>query len=68
MEPTMDEAAMKQSLVRSSRRVILAIDSTKLSQRSSIRSVPLSEIDLLVTELDPGSVELDPFRDVVELL
>ena len=68
MEPTIDEAAMKHSLVRSSKRVILAIDSSKLTQRSSIRSVPLTEIDLLVTELDPDSVELDPFRELVELL
>lgn len=68
MEPTMDEAAMKHSLVRSSRRVILAIDSTKLTQRSSIRSIPLTDIDLVVTELDPDSVELEPFRELVELL
>jgi len=68
MEPTIDEAAMKHSLVRSSKRVILAIDSSKLTQRSSIRSVPLTEIDLLVTELDPDSVELDAFRELVELL
>jgi DeoR family fructose operon transcriptional repressor len=58
---------MKHSLARSSKRVILALDSTKLTQRSSIRSVPLSDIDLLVTELDPDSVEMDPFRDFVEV-
>ncbi len=67
MEPRIDEAAMKHSLARSSKRVILALDSTKLTQRSSIRSVPLSDIDLLVTELDPDSVEMDPFRDFVEV-
>lgn len=68
MEPTMDEAAMKQSLVRSAKRVILAVDSSKLTQRSSIRSVPLSDVDLLVTELEPESVELDAFRDQVDIL
>ena len=67
MEATIDEAAMKQALVRSADRVVLAIDSTKLEQRSAVRSVELEQIDVIVTELDPRDPRLDPYRDLVEL-
>lgn len=67
MEPTLEEAAMKQALANSSNRVILAIDSTKLSQRSAVHSIRLSHLDVIVTELDPSDSRLDPFRDFVEL-
>ena len=67
MEPTIEEVGMKQALVRAADRVVLAIDSTKLAQRSAVRSVGLDRVDLLVTELDPDDGRLDPYRDVVEL-
>jgi DeoR family glycerol-3-phosphate regulon repressor len=67
MEPTVEEAGMKFALAQASSRVILAIDSTKLAQRSSVRSIGLSEIDVIVTELDASDVRLDPYRELVEL-
>lgn len=67
MEPTMEEAGMKQAMAQASQRVIMATDSTKLSQRSAVRSIALSDIDLLVTELDPSDPRLETYRDLVEL-
>jgi DeoR family fructose operon transcriptional repressor len=67
MEPTIEEVGMKHALANASDRVILAIDATKLSQRSAVRSVDLSEIDVIVTELDTNDVRLDPYRELVEL-
>lgn len=67
MEPTMEEVGMKQAMAHASQRVIMAADSTKLSQRSAVRSIALSNIDLLVTELDPSDPRLDTYRDFVEL-
>lgn len=68
MEPTMEEVAMKQTMAQAAERVVLAADATKLAQRSAVRSVALSHVDVLVTELDPNDPRLDPYRDVVELL
>jgi DeoR/GlpR family transcriptional regulator of sugar metabolism len=67
MEPTVEEAGMKFALAQASSRVILAIDSTKLAQRSAVRSIALSEIDMIVTELDTSDTRLDPYRELVEL-
>ena len=67
MEPTMEEVGMKQAMVRAAQRVVLAADATKLSQRSAVRSIAFSHIDLLVTELDPSDSRLEPYRDIVEL-
>lgn len=68
MEPTVEEVGMKQALVRASDRVVLALDSSKLAQRSAVRSLTLDQIDVIVTELDPGDSRLDPFRDRVALI
>ena len=67
MEPTIEEVGMKHALANASDRVILAIDATKLSQRLAVRSVDLSEVDVIVTELDTNDVRLDPYRELVEL-
>jgi len=67
MEPTMEEVEMKQSMAKSSQRVIMAVDATKLSHRSSVRSFDLAQVDLLVTECDPRHPRLDPYRDIVDL-
>jgi DeoR family fructose operon transcriptional repressor len=68
MEPTVEEAEMKQALVRASQQVVLAVDSTKLSQRSAVRALSLDQIQTVVTELDPADSRLDPYRDRVLLL
>ena len=68
MEPTVEEVEMKQAMVRASQDVVLAVDSTKLSQRSAVRALSLDQIQTVVTELDPADSRLDPYRDRVLLL
>jgi len=68
MEPTVEEVQMKQAMVRASQQVVLAVDSTKLSQRSAVRALNLDQIQTVVTELDPADSRLDPYRDQVLLL
>jgi DeoR family fructose operon transcriptional repressor len=68
MEPTVEEVEMKQATARASQHVVLAVDSTKLGQRSAVRALNLDQIQTLVTELDPADVRLDPYRDRVLLL
>lgn len=68
MEPTVEEVGMKQALARSADRVVLALDSTKLALRSTVRSLTLDQISTMVTELDPADERLDPFRAHVELI
>jgi len=67
MEATIEEVSMKQALVTSADHVILAVDATKLAQRSAVRSIELEHIDVIVTELDPHDTRLDPYRDQAEL-
>lgn len=66
-EPTAEEAEMKQAMVQASAHVVLAVDSSKLGQRSYVRSVELERVDMLLTELPPEDPRLDPYRDVVEV-
>ena len=54
-------------MANASHRVVVAVDATKLSHRSSVRSFDLAQVDLLVTECDPGDPRLDPYRDIVDL-
>ena len=61
-------AEMKQAMVRASQHVVLAVDSTKLSQRSAVRALSLDQIQTVVTELDPADSRLDPYREQVLLL
>jgi DeoR family fructose operon transcriptional repressor len=68
MEPTVEEVGMKMSLARSSGQVVLAVDSTKLSQRSAVRALPLDQVSIVVTELDPADERLDPYRELVQLI
>jgi DeoR family fructose operon transcriptional repressor len=67
LEPTVEETEMKQAMVRVSQSVVLAVDSTKLSQRSAVRALSLDQIQTVVTELDPADPRLDPYRDQVQL-
>jgi DeoR family transcriptional regulator, fructose operon transcriptional repressor len=68
MEPTIEEVEMKQAMVRAARDVVLAVDSTKLSQRSAVRALSFDQIQTVVTELDPADARLDPYRERVQLL
>lgn len=67
-ELTMAEVEIKRAMAAASRRVILAADSSKLQGSAMARSLPMSRVDILVTELDPKDSRLDPFREHVEIL
>ena len=67
-ETTLDQAAMKDAMVRSSARTVLALDATKLETRSRVRSLTLDRIDVLVTELAPTDTRLDAYRDSVKTI
>lgn len=67
-ETTLDQAAMKDAMVRASARIILALDSTKLETRSRVRSLTLDRVDVLVTELAPSDPRLDAYRESVQTI
>ncbi|MCW5952484.1 MAG: DeoR/GlpR transcriptional regulator [Propionibacteriaceae bacterium] len=67
-ESTLEGAEVKRMLRRRSQSVVVAADSTKLSRIAPAVALEVSEIDLLVTELDPADPALDPYRGHVELL
>lgn len=67
-EPTTAEVEVKQAMAATAEQVILAVDASKLGTRSVARGLPLSRIDLLVTELSANDKRLDPYRDVVQIL
>ncbi len=66
-EASLAEAEVKRTFADTSSRIILAVDHSKLGTRSRARMFPLTELDLLVTDLDPGDGRLDPYRDTVEI-
>jgi DeoR family fructose operon transcriptional repressor len=47
---------------------VLAVDASKLGQRSLVRSIGLDQIDMLVTDLPPDDARLDDYRDLVDIL
>jgi len=67
-EASVDESAVKQGFREAASRVLLAVDHTKLGTRAEAMTFNLEDIDLLVTDLDPGDQRLDPYRDRVEVL
>lgn len=67
-EATLEESDVKRAFAAASEHVVLAVDHTKLDGSAPARGVALSEVDLLVTDLDPADQRLDPYRDHVELL
>jgi DeoR family fructose operon transcriptional repressor len=67
-ETTVDESEVKRAFTGTSRRIILAVDHTKLGTRAQARMFDLVDIHLLVTDLEPGDERLDPYRGSVELL
>lgn len=66
-DSTIAEVEVKRAMAATAGRTVLGVDSTKLGTRSVARGLPLSSIDLLVTELAPSDSRLDPFRDLVAL-
>ncbi len=66
-EASLAEAEVKRALARSSRRVVLAVDHTKLGTRAQARTFRLAELDAMVTDLAPGDARLDDYRSEVAL-
>jgi DeoR family transcriptional regulator, fructose operon transcriptional repressor len=64
-EASLAEADVKRAMSRTSSRVVLAVDHSKLGGRGQARLFRPAEIDVLVTDLDPGSTELTPFRSTI---
>lgn len=67
-EPCLEEAEVKRAMAAVAGEVVLAVDSTKLASRSVARSIPWTDLGLLVTELDPGDTRLDPYRNFVDIV
>jgi len=62
-ELTLEQVGVKQAMVEAAQKVILAVDSSKFATRARFRSLPLSSIDVLVTELNPADPRLDMYRE-----
>jgi DeoR family fructose operon transcriptional repressor len=67
-EATLEDAEVKLALADVAAEVIVAVDSSKLDQRAPARALGPDQVQILVTELDPGDARLDPYRDRWELL
>lgn len=67
-DSTLDTAEFKRALRSRSDKLVVAVDSSKFGRTAAAVALPLSEIDVLVTDLDPGDPSLDPYREYVELL
>jgi DeoR family fructose operon transcriptional repressor len=67
-ENSLEQAAVKDAMVRASSRVILGLDSSKLETRAQVRSLALARVDVLVTELDPSDSRLDAYRDAIKTI
>jgi DeoR family fructose operon transcriptional repressor len=63
-EASLEEAEVKRALSRTSRQIVLAVDHSKLGTRAQARMFAPEEINLLVTDLDPGDERLDPYRAI----
>lgn len=67
-ESTLPEAEVKLALAKSATEVVLAVDTSKLGHRTTARCLEIPQISILVTDLDPGDVRLDPYRDIPLIL
>ena len=63
-----EETEVKKLMAQLSDHVVLALNSAKFETGSAARCLAWDQIDLLVTELDPTDIRLEPYRDLVEIL
>lgn len=66
-EVSLLEAELKRAFQRLSRELVLCVDSSKLGQQGVAAGFSLDAVSVLVTELEPTDVRLDPYRDSVEI-
>ncbi|MDO5533670.1 MAG: DeoR/GlpR family DNA-binding transcription regulator [Propionibacteriaceae bacterium] len=68
LESTIENADIKRALRAASSSLVVAADASKLGTTSAALALPLTDVDILVTDLDPDHDDLAPYRDHVELL
>ncbi|MEX2394375.1 MAG: DeoR/GlpR family DNA-binding transcription regulator [Actinomycetota bacterium] len=66
-EATLEEGEVKHAMAEVASEVIVAVDSGKLDQRAPARCLPLEQVDILVTELDPSDDRLTPYKEFCEV-
>lgn len=66
-EASLAESEVKRAFAATSSRIILAVDHSKLGTRAQARMFDLVDIDLLVTDLEPGDARLHAYRQQVNL-
>jgi DeoR family fructose operon transcriptional repressor len=66
-EASLAESEVKRAFAATSSRIILAVDHSKLGTRAQARMFDLVDIDLLVTDLEPGDARLNAYRQQVNL-
>jgi DeoR family fructose operon transcriptional repressor len=66
-EASLAESEVKRAFSQTARRIILAVDHSKLGTRAQARMFDLEQVDLLVTDLDPDDPRLDDYRSLVAL-
>jgi DeoR family fructose operon transcriptional repressor len=67
-EVSLLEMQVKRALAVRAQDTVLLVDSSKLDRRSVAVGFDWSEIEVLITELDPSDEKLDRYRDLVQLL
>lgn len=64
-ENTLAQVSFKRALAAAAGRLVLAVDASKLDTQARFRSLNLTDIDTLVTDLDPTDSRLDAYREAV---
>lgn len=67
MEAALEEAEVKRSIAAGARRVVVAVDSSKLEETATARALEWVRIDVLVTELAPTDPRLAPFAGLADV-
>lgn len=67
-EATLEDAEIKRAMLVVATDVVVAVDSSKLGARALARCIDWEHVTTLVTDLDPKSPRLDPYREHVALL
>jgi DeoR family fructose operon transcriptional repressor len=67
-DSTLANADFKRALRGRSERLVVAADASKFGATASAVALPLADVDVLVTDLDPADPLLDPYRELVNLL
>jgi DeoR/GlpR family transcriptional regulator of sugar metabolism len=67
-EVSLAESQVKRAFAGAARETVLCVDFSKLGQQSVALGFSLSEVSLMITDLDPRDARLDEYRHLVELL